>query len=152
MSGNIPSLKKLKELTADIAHAISDGDAQQQHVFDVVKFLLDMLPVPSVIVDADYVVAYMNPSMTDFVEGVKPDTGDLVGKVCYEEVAGLDAPCNGCMTRDALKVGMIVDGIVGNPFPSGRRYTVRVIPLWINGIVGVIEMILGCRVEDGESK
>ena len=77
--------------------ALRESEAQKKAILDA---SIDVIRL----VDKDMKIIWANKTTTT---ELKAATEQLVGKFCYEAVAGRDTPCPGCATKKAIESGKI---------------------------------------------
>ena len=85
------------------------------------------------VVDRNYKVRHMNPTMARWF-------GDHSGKVCYESVAGLSAPCPYCQLNDVINESKVVHYEPSTP--DGKTFRIVAAPVTENdGSISKMEII-----------
>ncbi len=92
------------------------------------------------VVDRDYKIRHMNPPMVQWF-------GDHSGKVCYESVAGLSAPCPYCQLSNVINGSKVVH--YEPTTPDGKTFRIVAAPVRENdGSISKMEII--ADITDGK--
>ncbi len=92
------------------------------------------------VVDRDYKIRHMNPPMVQWF-------GDHSGKVCYESVAGLSAPCHYCQLSNVINGSKVVH--YEPTTPDGKTFRIVAAPVRENdGSISKMEII--ADITDGK--
>lgn len=133
------SLKKLREITKELAEEIRDDCDAEDSLFNLVTTIFDFLPVICEIVTPDHQIVYINNYTK---ERIKMYSGKdaKVGETCYESIWGLDKPCENCPVVSALDDGVIKVQEWSPPKNPDHKYQGEVItiPLRWNGTSAIL--------------
>ena len=129
-----------KEVTTELAkevESISKNKVISTPVLDIISLIFDNIKSQVAIVDNNYRLIYFNKSAKDFVK--KNFSMDLVlGNRCYSNIFGINTPCVDCKVLEAMKTKRMQINIWEG---AGKKFYQTCIPLRINGISGVIEIL-----------
>ncbi|MBI2340326.1 MAG: PAS domain-containing protein [Deltaproteobacteria bacterium] len=109
--------KKIGELKT-LVETISRGKYMWESTFDAITD-------PVMIVSRGYVIQRVNRAAA---KEAKMDVRDLIGKTCYEDLAGLSSPCRGCPLNLTLKERSSHSFTLDPFVKSGRQHHVNAYP------------------------
>lgn len=110
--------QKMKELES-LIQTISRGKYMWESTFDAITS-------PVTIISTDYSIQRANKAAAS---AAKIDVRQLIGKKCYEILAGFSEPCRGCPLKETLKAKNPMFFLLGPFKKSSKQYEVNSYPL-----------------------
>jgi len=130
-------IEEIKSITARIAKELGEPPAAS-HLLTFLKLIFDNLKSYVLIIGADNTILYMNPAVAEGMTryGLKCNVGDK----CYKTFYLKDSPCDHCFAKEAIETRHVVFNSLESPFDH-KQYLSICIPLIVNGVSGVIELV-----------
>ena len=127
------NLDGLKRLTQELANEIKCEETGP--ALEFCKLILSSIKSPSVIINKDFKVVYLNDVAIKL--GLKYGIDTTLGTKCYKARYNLDKPCKDC---PLVKETREIQNIKWKSPHSGITYMITTIPLLYNGVSGVIKI------------
>lgn len=137
-------LNRLQKITTDLGKEIEQVSTNPDithdtPILDVIKFILDNIKSIAAILDKNHTLIYFNKAARMRVKKIH-GRKLKIGMKCYESIFGLDNVCADCKVFDAIKTKKMQVN-VWHSDKTNRDYYQTCIPLKINGVAGVIEIL-----------
>jgi len=138
-------LAGLHKITSELAEEVEQLSKMEHEgedflpVLDMLKLIFDSLKSSVAIVDRDHNLLYFNPAAERITLKRRGSTLVLRAK-CYICIFNIDKPCKDCTVSKAISTKKVQTNLWHSD-KSGKDYYQTCIPLRVDGVTGVIEIL-----------